>query len=191
MGAAAAGAGVIHLAFGPEHLDEYLPLGIGFIAAGVLQIGWAVGIARHESRLLLRLGALFSLAFIGVYLMSRTVGLPLGPEAFEPEPFGAADLLCCALEIPVVIGAVALLHNARALLRPLRLAAAGAAVVSFGFIGTATAYATSAASEHRPEHTACPSAPVLTGRHDARGVDTGVTAYFSCKLAHEHDGHHH
>src|SRR4051795_1654613 len=42
LAAAAVGAGAIHLAFAPEHLVEYRPLGIGFIAAGVLQLLWAV-----------------------------------------------------------------------------------------------------------------------------------------------------
>src|SRR3954468_14951411 len=192
LGAAAVGAGVIHLAFAPEHLREFLPLGIGFIAAGVLQILWGVGIVVRESRWLLRVGGLLSLAFIAVYLVSRSVGLPFGPEAFEPEPFAVADLLCCALEIPVVIGALLLSSRPRALWRPLRLSMAVLAITSLGFIGTASAYAASApAHEHgQQEHTACPAAPVLTGHLNGRGVDTGVTSYFACKFEHEHDGHH-
>jgi hypothetical protein len=37
----------------------------------------------------------------------------------------------------------------------------------------------------------CPTAPVLSGVPDGRGVDTGVTAYFDCQLRHEHGSHHH
>jgi hypothetical protein len=190
LGAGAIGAGVIHLAFAPTHLDEYVPLGAGFVVAGVLQILWGLALPFHESRLLLRVGALGSLLFIGVYLMSRTVGLPLGPNAFQPEGFAAADLLCCALEVPVAFGALALSRRPGALRGRIGLRFAAAFVLSLGFVGTATAYAATAPA-HEHEHVACPSAPVLTGRLDARGVDTGVTSYFACKLEHEHDGHHH
>jgi hypothetical protein len=192
LGAAAVGAGLIHLAFAPEHLEEYLPLGIGFVAAGILQIAWGLVTPLRESRLLLRAGGIGSLLFIGVYLMSRTVGLPLGPDAFSAEAFAPPDLLCCALEVPVALGALALSRRPGALRRPLRLGFAAAFVVALGFVGTATAYAANApAHEHGQEHVACPASPVLTGHLDARGVDTGVTSYFACKLEHEHDGHHH
>lgn len=185
---AALGAGVIHLVFGPEHIEEYRPLGIGFLAAGVLQIVWAGAMAAGGSRRLLQIGGWGSLAFVGVYLMSRTTGLPLGPEAFEPEAFGAADLLCCALEVPVVMAAFLLARRPDALRRPVgvRLGAVLAGVVVL--IGSATSVAV-AAPVHEHHH-GCAAEPVLTGHLDARGVDTGVTAYFSCKLLHEHDHKH-
>jgi hypothetical protein len=155
LAAAAAGAGLIHLAFAPEHLHEYLPLGAGFLAAGVLQLAWAAVITGHESRRLLQLGGVFSLVFVGVYLMSRTTGLPLGPDAFEPEGFGAADLLCCALEVPVGIGALVLARRPRLLVRRLRVRLAAAVGVAFLLVGSATAYAATAPThEHTHEQTA-------------------------------------
>ena len=42
---AAVAAGVVHLAFVPEHLDEWRPLGIGFLVAGVLQVVWGGAMA--------------------------------------------------------------------------------------------------------------------------------------------------
>jgi hypothetical protein len=153
LGAAAAGAGVIHLAFAPEHLREYLPLGLGFLVAGVLQIAWGAAIATRESRRLLLLGGAFSLVFVAVYVMSRTTGLPLGPDAFEPEGVGAADLLCCALEVPVGLAALVLAGRPRLLVRGLRLRLVAAVGVAFVLVGSATAYAASApAHEHTHEH---------------------------------------
>jgi hypothetical protein len=191
LGAAATGAGVIHLAVAPAHLTEYVPLGIGFVAAGVLQIGWGVAIALRDSRRLLYVGAAGSLLFLGVYVLSRTVGLPFGPEAFEPEAFGAADLLCCALEVPVALGAYVLARRPTALRGRLRASLAAAVAAAFVLTGSATAYAaTVPAHEHQHEHATCPSAPVLSGVLDARGVDTGVTAFFTCKLQHSHDASH-
>jgi hypothetical protein len=195
LGAAALGAGVIHLAFAPEHLSEYLPLGIGFVAAGVLQLLWAGVLVVRDSPRWLLFGGLLSLAFVGVYLMSRTVGLPLGPEAFEPESFGLSDLICCALELPVGLVAIALARRPGALRS--RLGARWAAVLVAGFLVVSSASTTALAAsgshehDHGDEHAhTCPSAPVRTGIADARGVDTGVTAYFACLLEHEHDHTH-
>src|SRR4051794_33550125 len=175
LAAGAAGAGIIHLAFAPEHVHEYLPLGAGFLAAGVLQLAWGAGIAGHESRRLLRLGGVFSLVFVGVYLMSRTTGLPLGPDAFEREGFGAADVICCALEVPVGIGALVLARRPRLLGWRLRLRLAASVGVVLLFVGSATAYAATATThEHRHQHTAEQDAG-----HDA-GHDAAHT---------EHEGH--
>lgn len=186
---------MIHLAYAPEHLREYLPLGVGFLAAGVLQLLWGLFIVLRDSARALRLGGVFSLAFIGVYLMSRTVGLPLGPEAFHPETFGASDLLCCALEVPVAFGALLLARRPGALHAPLGMRLAGVVAGSLLLVGAATSFAlTAPAHDHGAHHATsapCPATPVLTGVRDGRGVDTGVTSYFSCRLLHEHDGHHH
>lgn len=192
LAAAAFGAGVIHLAFAPEHLEEYLPLGIGFILSGVLQILWGLVLSVRESRRLLIAGGAFSLLFLGVYVMSRTVGLPLGPGAFQPEALGRADLLCCALEVPVAFASLALSRRTAALRAPIAGSWLLAGAVGLLLIGASTTSAL-AAPAHEHVHVSCPSTPVLTGTLNEQGVDTGVTAYFSCTLLHEHDhaGHGH
>ena len=192
LATASLGAGAIHLAFADAHYEEWRPLGIAFVAAGAFQVLWAVHVAARDSRAALRVGGLLSLVFIGTYLMSRTTGLPLGPEAFAAEPVGVSDLLCCALEVPVALGALLLSRRPRTLTAPLgrrRALGLAAVLVLCGSVsGTALA---SPAHEHASSKAPCPSAPVLTGETDSRGVDRGVTAYFSCLLLHEHDGGHH
>lgn len=195
LAAAAAGAGAIHLAFAPEHLEEYLPLGIGFVAAGVLQLMWAAALAVRDSSRWLIAGGALSLAFVGVYLMSRTVGLPLGPEAFEAEAFGLSDAICCALELPVGLAAIALARRPGSLRRRVGLRWAATAAASIVLVGSASTTALAAGGSHEHQHGderehSCPSAPVRTGVADDRGVDTGVTAYFACLLEHEHDHAH-
>jgi hypothetical protein len=192
LAAAAIGAGAIHLAFAPEHLREYLPFGAGFLAAGLFQIGWGAALAVRESARLLLLGGLLSVGFIAVYLVTRTIGLPVGPDAFHPESIGAADVLCSALEIPVAFGALLLARRPRALRPALGRRLVGVLAGSLLLVGSATAAALAAPPhQHGAEASACPPTPVLTGVRDPRGVDTGVTAYFSCRLVHAHDGHHH
>jgi hypothetical protein len=193
LAAAAVGAGSIHLVFAPEHLSEYVPLGVGFVVAGVLQLLWALGLVVRDAPRWLYAGGVLSLAFVGVYLMSRTVGLPVGPEAFQAEPFGVSDLICCALELPVGVAAILLARRPDVLRgrRGVRWAAALAA--GFVLVGSAstTALAATGTHKHGDEHEhSCPSAPVRTGIADERGVDTGVSAYFRCLLEHEHDHSH-
>lgn len=192
LATASLGAGAIHLAVADAHYAEWRPLGIAFVAAGAFQVLWAVFVATHDSRVALRVGGLLSMVFIGTYLVSRTTGLPLGPGAFTAEPVGVSDLLCCVLEVPVAVGALLLSRGPRTLSAPLGRARAiglAAALLLCGSVsGTALA---SPAHEHASSHAPCPSAPVLTGKTDSRGVDRGVTAYFACRLLHEHDGGHH
>lgn len=197
LAAAALGAGAIHLAAAGEHLQEWRPLGIAFLAAGVFQLAWGAFIAVRDSRPVLLIGGGLSAVFLGTYLLSRTVGLPLGPEAFEAEPLALAGVLCCVLELPVAIGALLLAREPGALRHPLGRRWSVGFAAGLLLVGTAGGSAL-ASPAHAHEHTAhehvsaCPSAPVLTGTVDANGVDQGVTAYFRCRLLHEHDeGHAH
>jgi hypothetical protein len=182
---AAAGAGVIHLVHAPSHVTEWAPLGIGFFVAGVLQIVWAGAVVVLDSRRLLLAGAAGSALFVAFYLLTRTVGMPVGPEAFQPEGYGRADVLCTALEVPVALGALRM-----AIHRPVaRMTRRLAAVFSLSavLVASATGVALAAPVHH---HGGCDTAPVLSGVLDARGVDTGVTAYFRCRLLHSNDGKH-
>ena len=194
LAAASAGAGVIHLVFTREHLSEWLPLGLGFAAAGLFQLVWAAALLRRESRSLLRLGAVASLAFVGVWLVSRTIGLPLGPQAFQVEGAGVPDVLCVLLELPVAAGALSLLRRPGAGRRPAgtMFRALAAAAVS---VAVATTGVVVASPGHvHAGHSACdPRAPLRASGVDANhdGVDDGVQAYFRCQLLHEHDGHTH
>jgi hypothetical protein len=190
LAATAIGSGVIHLSLAPEHLDEWLPLGIGFVFAGVFSVLWGVAVAVRESRWLLRTGAAFSVLFLAVYLMSRTTGLPVGPSAFRPEAFGAADLVCCALEVPMAIGALLLARRPSALTVPMTRRITAVVIASLALIGGGTGVALAAPAQHGHSHQGghepCPAEPVLTGVKNSQGVDTGVTAFFTCKLKNSH-----
>lgn len=194
LSAGAAGAGAIHLALAEQHFAEWRPLGIAFVVAGAAQLVWAVALAAHDDRRVLRAGAIATVGVVAAYLLSRTVGLPVGPEAFAAEPVGTADLACCALEVPVALGALLLARRPGALRSPLgrrwTLGFVGSLALVASLSGTALANPGSHDHEHgHHEHVACPSVPVLTGVLDARGVDEGVTAYFRCQLANAHGPH--
>ena len=106
---ASAGAGIIHLLVAPEHLEEFTPFGVGFFALGAFQILWAVTVVVRPNLPILAIGLVVSALTIGTWIVSRTVGLPVGPEAGEAEAIGTMDLLATILEGVVVIGAAYLM----------------------------------------------------------------------------------
>ncbi|MGZ6827748.1 MAG: hypothetical protein ACXVGH_13240 [Mycobacteriales bacterium] len=184
------GAGVIHLALGPEHLREWVVLGSGFFASGAMQLLWGAALLRRESRRVLLLGALGSLAFIAVWAVSRTSGLPVGPEAYEPEAVGTADLLCIGLEAVAAAGALLLLRRPDAGAAPAGRFATRGIVAAVGLAVLATTGVAVASPEPHDHGAPCPTAAVRTGVDaNHNGADDGVEAYFACQLLHEHDHH--
>ncbi|MGH2771353.1 MAG: hypothetical protein ACRDJF_12655, partial [Actinomycetota bacterium] len=103
-----AGAGVIHLSAAPEHFELSLAHGLFFIVVAGLQLLWAGLIVRRPTSSLLAAGALGNGAIAAIWLISRTSGIPFGPEAGIPEPVGLTDSLATAFEL-LIIGAGAYL----------------------------------------------------------------------------------
>jgi hypothetical protein len=100
---ASLGAGLIHLAVVSEHVSEWWLYGLFFLVLGVVQIGWSVQAMTSDPLPGPRLFAAVNAAIIGLWLVTRTTGLPVGPEPWEAEAVGTADLLCSALEAVVVV----------------------------------------------------------------------------------------
>ena len=113
-GSIAVAAGVVHLALVVAHLREATALGLLFVAAGLGEIALGVGVIRWREPRLLALGYLLLVSIVAAWLMSRTVGLPFGSDAWRPEPLGlldgvtsAAELVACALVLRLRSGRVA------------------------------------------------------------------------------------
>jgi hypothetical protein len=151
--AASVGAGLVHLALGPEHLEELGALGWGFYLAAALQIGWAAAmlLIRGEVRVrqLAIAGVGINVAIIGAWLVSRTVGLPAGETPWVPESIGPVDSITAALE--VVVAAVLL-----AALRIRNTAGAGSARMATALavlvIAAGTAVALTREDSHADGH---------------------------------------
>ena len=80
-----------------------------FAVVAAAQIVWgAVALARAP-RWWLALGAAGNLIVLLTWVVSRTVGLPIGVYAGETLPVGFPDGLAAVLEAVIVLGAVALL----------------------------------------------------------------------------------
>jgi hypothetical protein len=115
---ASIGAAVIHFMVTPDHLEEFVLFGVFFFGLGIFQALWAGGILLKPNTLVLAAGVLVSALVIGVWALSRTAGLPIGPEAGEPEHVGLSDVLATALEGLIVLGGTYLLVRQRAAEQP-------------------------------------------------------------------------
>lgn len=100
-GAAAAlgvGAGLVHLSVASEHWLEYRAFGVFFLIAGLAQLAWAWALWARPSVPLLRLGVGGNIVLVALWVLSRTVGLPIGPHHWSPEVLGWPDGIAVALE---------------------------------------------------------------------------------------------
>ena len=96
------GAAAIHFAVIGEHYAEYPPYGVAFIVFAWFQVGWAVRYVVHPRRALARLAIVVNVGAIVVWVVSRVIGLPLGPEPGATEPVGPLDLVAAALELALI-----------------------------------------------------------------------------------------
>ena len=115
---ASASAAGVHAAMGPSHLQDNALFGAFFFGAAFVQISWAAALVLGCSRSVLLAGAALNTAFIGLWAVTRTLGLPvLLPQ---PEAVGPWDVTCVAWQIVVVMACLRLLEPATV---PRRLAA--------------------------------------------------------------------
>ncbi len=104
LAALSMGAAAIHFAAGPAHVEELGDLGLAFYWAAIFQAGLAVAFVRSRvggpGTWLTRIAVGGSLAVSGLWLLSRTIGLPLMPGG--PEPVGTADAIGTVLQLLTV-----------------------------------------------------------------------------------------
>lgn len=98
-----AGAGAVHVAVVPDHLQEFAPFGVFFAVVGLAQLGLAAAVPVRPGRRLVAVSAALQALLVLLWLASRTIGLPVGPEPWAPEPIGVADVVCVALEVVAVL----------------------------------------------------------------------------------------
>jgi hypothetical protein len=98
-----AAAGAVHLGYAPHHLDEDWAHGWFFVAVGAAQIAFAVLVVARPRPWLWRSALVLNAFVIVTWAVSRTVGLPVGPEALRTEDAAAPDIVCSLLEAGVVL----------------------------------------------------------------------------------------
>lgn len=86
-------AGAIHAIAMADHLSHWWLYGVFFLVVTYGQVLWGVALLRGRvgDRGLAR-GAYANLAIVAVWLVSRTLGVPIGPDAGSTEPVGVMDV---------------------------------------------------------------------------------------------------
>ena len=103
-------AALIHLWVTPEHFKEWWGYGAFFLVAALAQLFYAPLVLVWPTRIALLLGIGGNLAIVVLYLLTRTVGIPLfGPGAGEVEGVGFIDLCATASEVGIAAALVAVL----------------------------------------------------------------------------------
>jgi hypothetical protein len=140
---ASASAALIHVMAASHHFAEWWLFGTGFVVMAVVQAASAVLFERTRWRFAPHVAVAVNAPIVLLWIWSRTLGLPFGPEAGEAEAAGIADTLCTVTELVLIGGALALHRGvserwlARWSTAAVVVALAGAAT-GFGHIGHAS-----------------------------------------------------
>lgn len=123
------GAALIHLGQVALHVSEGLVFAGFFALVGILQLGAAAALVRARQPLWYWLGIVGSGTTIGIWLVSRSIGLPFGAEPGSREAIGTADAAASLLE-GITIVALLVWLRAGAPVHARRIHAAGIAAVA-------------------------------------------------------------
>jgi hypothetical protein len=102
---------VIHVALVPGHRTDWAGVFFVLFAMWELSIAYAL-IARLGERTAVLAAVVISFVPLALWLLSRTYGLPIGPEAGGPVGVGWPDSVAAALEVGSLLAAVVLLRAA-------------------------------------------------------------------------------
>lgn len=103
----------IHFAVMGEHFREYAAYGVFFSLVAWFQALWALGVVVSPERAVLWSGLVVNAAVVMIWVVSRTAGLPIGPEPGTAEPAAFLDVLSTVLEIAIVVVTGTLLLRGR------------------------------------------------------------------------------
>jgi hypothetical protein len=105
------GAAAIHFAVIREHFDEFWLFGLFFAGLGWYQALWALLYVLRPAVLTGLTAVLVNGGAVAMWVWTRTIGLPIGPEAGKVEAIGAPDLAATAFEVAMVLALAWLIAN--------------------------------------------------------------------------------
>jgi hypothetical protein len=106
-------AAVIHVWVMPEHFEEWWGYGLFFLIAALAQALYAIVILRAPTPTFLRVGIIGNLVIIALWVVTRTIGIPVfGPHAGEIEAIGAIDVASKLVELLLIVVLGVMLQSA-------------------------------------------------------------------------------
>ena len=128
-------AALIHLWVTPEHFEEWWGYGAFFLVAALAQALYAPLVVVWPTRIVLLLGIGGNLTIVVLYLLTRTVGIPLfGPGAGEVEGVRFIDLCATTSEVGIAVALGALLRETTAERRRMNVLILAVGLVSVGHV---------------------------------------------------------
>jgi hypothetical protein len=128
-------AALIHLWVTPEHFEEWWGYGAFFLVAALAQALYAPLVVVWPTRIVLLLGIGGNLTIVVLYLLTRTVGIPLfGPGAGEVEGVSFIDLCATTSEVGIAVALGALLRETTAERRRMNVLILAVGLVSVGHV---------------------------------------------------------
>lgn len=147
-----AGAAAIHFAVIRDHFEEYWAFGLFFALSGWAQMLWALAIVRFAHRRLLLAGIAANIAIAVVWALSRTTGLPIGPNAGSAEPAHFIDALATAIELLAALATWVAIARAARMVRRTSAIATVAALSLVVIAATTTAMVLDAGHANTTHH---------------------------------------
>jgi hypothetical protein len=106
-------AGVIHAVAMVDHFSHWWAYGAFFLVITYAQILWGIWVYRHPGdRRYFVAAAVGNLLIVGVWVVSRTVGVPIGPDTWNPERVGAMDIMASLDQVVLAATIVAMIAPA-------------------------------------------------------------------------------
>ncbi len=106
-------AAVIHVWVMPEHFEEWWGYGMFFLVAALTQALYAIVLLRTPTPTLLRVGIIGNVAIVALWVVTRTIGIPIfGPHAGEIEAIGAIDVASKLVEVLLIVVLGVMLQSA-------------------------------------------------------------------------------
>lgn len=122
-------AGLFHVMVMPEHFQEWWGYGLFFFVCAIAQTiygvalltrAWGINatgvfayVSENSTRAFYLAGIAGNLALVILYGITRTTGIPLGPNAGEIEPFSSISVVSKVLELALVACLMLLLAQLR------------------------------------------------------------------------------
>ena len=107
---ASAAAGLLHYVATAMHLPDEVIAAVLFTLIGLVQIIWP-SLLREPRRWVLVAGIVVNALAFAAWLVSRTLGAPIGHHAGEVEHVGLIDGVCVLAELVVIVTTVIALRH--------------------------------------------------------------------------------
>jgi hypothetical protein len=104
-------AGVIHTCVAPDQFRTYAPFGAMFAVLAITQVVVGVALVRRPDHRTVGYVALASVWVVALWLVSRTTGLPVGPEPWQPMTYAVPDVVASCAELVTTIGCAMVLWS--------------------------------------------------------------------------------